>query len=120
MEMYESNNSVTATTQFNSDVRMTSLTGQCRWTVLNWIQTLFLLLTLAMNVVAMYVIFKVPIITSRGTKNSLYFCIRCLNVIDILQVFTLYCTTKKLSVTCRVQNFGVPLLLLTQVVKCYL
>ena len=69
-----------------STVRDIPLAGQCRWTFFNTLQAFFLVSTLTTNLIAAIIIFKVPITTSRGTKNSLYFCVRCLNVMDILQV----------------------------------
>ena len=63
-----------------------TLRGQCKWSPLNSALSGFLVLTFSLNIVAAFVIFRVPLVSTRGRCNPVYLCIRFLNSIDLAQV----------------------------------
>jgi len=63
-----------------------NMTGECKWNVLNSVLVSTLLVSTMVNVFAAVILFRVPLITSRGRSNPVYLCIRCLNLSDIAQV----------------------------------
>ena len=80
-----------------------SLEGECEWSPLNSFLTSLLFFMLLLNLLATFIIFQIPLISSRGRSNPVNLCIRFLNVIDIVQVsklkkvqiFTIPAATRK-------------------------
>lgn len=58
---------------------------ECKWGHFNTGILILLFFTLALNILASFVLFRVPLTTMRGRSNPVYFCIRVLNICDVLQ-----------------------------------
>ena len=81
-----SNDKIVDSNVGNSSDFSPRLHGECKWTIFNTGMAIFLGLTLILNLITAFIIFRVPLITNRGRSNPVYLCIRFLNVVDMTQV----------------------------------